>query len=303
MKVASLVIPLLAAACGSDATSVYPPIPGEVLDGIAASPGGSVSAQSVRPCGYKISEDWVNFDQSKQHDEITVTITYDGNGFDIAEQGVDGNHNVVMQNNSEYDAAGNLIAYTYERTDPPYDAKSTQFAAYDSFGRIVRYSEDDDGDGVIDVVTTFSYGGDGRRQSAHAMATSPLFGASANFDRTYQYDTHGRLIEKTKDVGYNGSADEVLLVDYDDMTRVETRTTKNLSGHVIENGTTHYDAERHIDNAEDTFTRADGSDVYVYAYLGGRQVSESLTSEVVRSTDLAKSQYVWLLTYTYERCN
>lgn len=302
MRTTPIWIALLAAACGTDASSMFP-IPGEALDGVGGSPGGALSAQTVRPCGYRITEDWENFDQSTEHDEITVTITYNGAGLDIAEQGVDGNHNVVMENSSEYDVAGNLMAFSYQRHDPQYSAQSTQFAAYDSFGRMVRLSEDDDGDGVIDVVTTFSYGGDGRRDRSHSMATSSLFGASANYDRAYHYDTVGRLVQKTKDVGYNGSVDELLQVEYNDRARVETRTTTNLSGRVIGNGTTYYDADQHIANAEDTFTRPDGSDVYVYNYLGGRQMSQSLTSEVIRGSDLAKSKYVWLLTYTYDHCN
>lgn len=302
MKTAPLWIALLAASCGTDASSLYS-IPGEALDGVGGSPGGALSMQSARPCGYKITEDWLNFDRSTQHYEIAVTITYNGQGLDIAEQGVDGNHNVVMQDSTEYDAAGNLIAYAYHRDDPTYSGRSMQFAAYDSFGRMVRYSEDDDGDGVIDVVTTFAYGGDGRRETSHSMATSSLFGASADYDRYYRYDLEGRLVQKAKDVGYNGSIDELLRVEYDDSARVETRTTTNLSGKVIGNGTTHYDVDRHVANAEDTFTRADGSDVYVYTYLGGRQVSESLTSEVIRSSDLAMSKYVWLLTYAYDHCN
>jgi len=297
-----LLLPLLAAACGIDALSSRS-LPGTALDAVGASPGGSVSAQSDRPCGYKISEDRVNFDRSTQHDEITVSITYSPQGLDISEQGVDGNHNIVMQNSTDYDSAGNLIQYTYVRNDPGYSAKATEWAAYDSFGRLVRYSEDDDGDGEVDVVTTFAYGGDGRRSSAHSARTSALFGPSANYDRYYLYDDEGRLVQTDKDVGYDGSIDELLLVRYDDAARIETRTWKNLAGKVIGNGTTNYDTEYHLGNAEDVFIRADGTDRYEYAYLDGRAMSESLTSEEFRSSDMAKSEYVWKLTYTYGRCN
>jgi len=303
MRTFSLTVALLATACRINELSSQP-LPGAAIDTVGASPGGgTVSAQSARPCGYKISEDWVNYDRSTQHDEITVSITYGPSGLDISEQGVDGNHNVVIQNSSDYDSAGNLIQYTYLRNDPNYSAKATEWAAYDSFGRLVRYSEDDDGDGEVDVVTTFAYGGDGRRASAHSATTSSLFGPSANYDRYYRYDTEGRLAETDKDVGYNGSIDEILLVHYDDDARIETRTRKDLKGTVIGNGTTYYDAEYHISNAEDVFIRNNGTDTYEYAYLDGRALSQSLTSENVRASDLAMSEYVWTLTYNYGRCN
>jgi hypothetical protein len=175
MKTINLLLPLCAAGCADGGAP--PPIPGAQVLTIGAGPVGALTAHGPLPCGYQLLYDEASNGQTRIHHDWSVTITYDAAGHEVAETGVDASNAVVLQYSTEYDAMGNVV----ERTQHEADATdTTQWAVYDSFGRVVRMSTDVTGDGIEDLIDTYTYLDDGNLWSIHAI--DPFDG---NYDLHY----------------------------------------------------------------------------------------------------------------------
>jgi len=85
--------------------------------------------------------------------------SYDAAGHEIRsawDQDLDGTPERIIR--QEYDAAGNRTRWTHEYLGAIVRDDAYQ---YDARGNLVRSESDTDGDGTIDEITTYAYGGDG----------------------------------------------------------------------------------------------------------------------------------------------
>jgi hypothetical protein len=87
-----------------------------------------------------------------------------------------------------------------------------QFWDYDDAGRKVKYSLDDDGDGVIDRVTRYQYDAWGRMVSWTNEYDNMGFAGDI---QTFDYDQYGDLFAETWDYQANGDPEYITWHTYD----------------------------------------------------------------------------------------
>lgn len=221
---------------------IQDPLPSAITDEIGGAPGGALAGDPERPCGYEFNHSFTT-PSSQTKDHWVARITYNDAGLDVLEEAFDDSGQLVVLRTTEYNAMGQQLHYQEIQRGQTYHL----WFAYDSFGRLIRYSGDYDDNGHEEWVATYGYGGDDRRISAHlALAT-------VTYDRTYHYDESARLIQIDRDNGPDGSLDEITRFAYDDRARVINKIVSNSAGAVTVNGTATYDDSNRLISSVDNF--------------------------------------------------
>lgn len=94
-----------------------------------------------------------------------------------------------------YNASGQLTKKASHDTTNPSAYWAVETYAYDTQGRMVEKSQDNNGDGTINNVITVTYNGDGTVKNETD---------SGNYSRDYVYDTHGNVTKFTENWDTNG---------------------------------------------------------------------------------------------------
>ena len=276
----------------------------------AAAVGPPTSASSApvpvrsgpRPCGYHIIAG-----TPPDHTHRWARITYNAAGLDVLEEAVGDDHELAFRHASDYDAMGNLAHHSATAGGRPAE----QWLVYDSFGRLLRHSGDDDdgSDGHEDWWVTYQCDNDRNPIAAHLELEINDKGVAAIiYDRTYRYDEHARLIEldraRARPDGLPGVVDQISRYTYDEDSRETKKTVEAVKdGKETEVGssTTRYDLQNHVlSMVEDQLDAGSWFRLTdTYSYESGRLLSK--TSIVVDSSSesvVATTQYV----LQYDHC-
>ena len=211
---------LAATGCANNATER--PLPGLRV----ADPLGATSIEDHDP--HECSFEETDHDPRGAVPDFyqKVTRTYDANGLVAMRQAVDRRGAVQWTEANEYTALGKIMHRDVQLTS----GKTIQiWFAYDSFGRQVRYSRDEGGDGVEEVVITYDYDDDSLVRTLH------FADHGQTTDETNSYDDLGRLIA----IDMTGAFPGTLTVRYDDAARTQTTTFVGANDHYT--GVTTYD--------------------------------------------------------------
>jgi hypothetical protein len=285
---------LLLAIAGCTDAPAATLLPGANLDPLGGALGSELARSAEQPCGYEFVNDLNQPGYSYQDREHAV-ITYNSAGLDILEEGVyDDSNAFSFRYTTEYTAMGNPLHFVAEFDG---DYRTDMLYVYDSFGRLIQSTVDNDGEDA-DSVYTYGYGDDGLRRSAHVVLPT------VTYDRTYHYDDNARVVQVDRDNGPDGTIDEITRFEYNDAGRVTSRTITDSAGTVIGTGAATYDRGNRVISRIDTRMTIEGlwrhtSD---YAYSGQRL--DTLV-DIDRITDSAgqvvadsQTRYVW----HYGRC-
>jgi YD repeat-containing protein len=235
MNYRKMMLLFVVAGCADSASSRA--LPGVDPDETGRQISALVSA-NVQPCGYTHTDNYpALFGSPAQINHYVGRFTYNDRGDVILDATVDAADELSYEFATEYNAMGQPASFVDTYADAP---TRRAWLTYDSFGRLIRFSGDDDGNETEDWVSTYAYGDDGSRLSAHHV--QPGY----DYDRTYGYDERGRLNELARDNGPDGVVDELSRYVYDDARRVITMTMTDPTGRVLETDVQHYDAEDHL---------------------------------------------------------
>jgi len=283
----------LVAACSQ---SPAPPIPSAPMDGTAGSYTAGLSQQQASPCGYTLSYDATGPDGTPTHLDVVDRITDNAAGLDVAEHAVDAHSGAQQWDDvTAYDAAGNFVTWSEKRYDGYPD--QNMWAAYDSFERLIRYSGDQDGDGIEDWIATYGYDGDGRRATAH------IIDPGDTFDRVYHYGDDGRLAELDVSDPAGGPVDAITKYTYDDDARTQTRTVTDASGKSIGGGHTTYDDANHpLDDEQLGTLQGEAIDtIFDRTWDGDQEVQDTFGTTYTPTTGPSYFDKN-VLTWTYVGC-
>lgn len=144
--------------------------------------------------------------------------TYDGAGNSLEDRALDGNNVIVEKELSEYNADGKITRWVWE-----FEGKPTYLItyAYDSSGRLLTMTEDTDGDGTSDKVTTTKTFDDNGR----AILQEQTDKAGKKTRITSTRGPSGKLLREEKDIGDDGTVDRVRVCEYQNDDRDRTCTT------------------------------------------------------------------------------
>jgi len=259
-------------------------VPGADPDTVVVSRALAHATEDARPCGYQRTE---NFPPSPgisgNINRFSGKLSYDSRGQLVLDAAVDEHGDFGHNQTYDYDVMGNLTHYVDAYPD---NFVTEGLLVYDGFGRLTRYEIDRDGGPV--TVATYGYGTDGNRISAHRVTPDRVD------DRSYTYDSDGRLIEVTQDNGPDGTVDLTSRYVYDDVQRTVAMTMTDPAGLVVETDTTHYDADNHAVREEYFSIRNKAmAQIFVdYAntYADGRL---TISTEVTREPDPVNGDYTY----------
>jgi hypothetical protein len=209
-------------------------------DGPAREPAGALpgasplalrsngaAASEERACGYdEIQDTGPGLGFPGHHDVFHGRYGYNAAGLEILDEAVDAKGGFARRTVIEYTAMGKPSRYVDSYVDFP---DTTMWLAYDSFGRRIRVSSDYEGDGVEDVVITYGYT-TGDQPTTRSLRSPPPSQHHDNYDRSFHYDTLGRMTSYDQDDDLDGTADQIATIVYDEDARVRTTTVRDTAG-------------------------------------------------------------------------
>jgi hypothetical protein len=212
----AVMLVLTVAGCADSAVAKR--LPGVALD--ETSRAAIANANPTPQCGYDYyHEDGPDTPPSKRH--LVTTFVYDSAGLITADYDVDDTGVRVYNETIAYNAMGQPV----QRTVTSLVGHTREFYnMYDSFGRVVRRSQDGNGDGVEDGFTIYSYGQDNLRLSAHTESGDLII------DDAYGYDEMGR-IATVDNTSTEDNLNFSLVYTYDDRAHTVNGIGTTAAGH------------------------------------------------------------------------
>lgn len=117
-----------------------------------------------------------------------------------------------------YDSNGKLARYEGSNTlfgDPPQQGTDVHEFEYDTYGRLIRDSIDQDGDNMPDVIRSWHYDYDDQGNVVRMESDEDGDGIVAEIV-VREYDQRGNIIREERDPNGDGDAEEVTLREYDE---------------------------------------------------------------------------------------
>lgn len=210
-------------------------LPGVELDG-APRAVSAITRDEPKPCGTlsKMVFPDIGFEQTTRS-----RITYDRAGLEVLRVGVsEDTGEEEYRYTIEWNHRGQLVQAHNEFAG---GVNYHYWYTYDRFDRLVRTATDEDGDGAEDSVLVYAYRRDGLRATSQLTSTR-----SGNYLQHYFYDENRRLIRTERDLGLDGTIDQVTTFEYDDEMRQSAVTATDAAGVIITHSTVSYDARDRV---------------------------------------------------------
>jgi hypothetical protein len=235
IKPATILI-LTMTGCASDPAAKR--LPGVPTD--ESSRAGVASRNPSRPYGYDHYSDAGPATPASQRHRVT-TFVYDAAGLITADYDVDDSGARVYSETMEYNAMGQQVL----RTAMLSATRVVEYrTVYDSFGRVIRRTQDSDRDGIDNSFTVYTYGEGDQRLTTHEE------NAAFTEDSTYRYDAMGRITE-LKHVSADDDFNFTLMFTYDDSAHALNTIGTDTAG-VYFHETTRYNDANLIESSTGT---------------------------------------------------